>query len=155
MKKIYSFVAALVVAMVVLVSCASENTKNVTAFVQATLSKDVAQAETLMGQISAKKAELNTDEMCGFIAGINGLINIYSTTDQAKAQNLVNQLISLTDEIAAKDAEGVKKFAADSNVDIVAIAKTYKDALAAAQQAAEQAAQQAAAEENAEEEEEE
>lgn len=147
MKKIFSIVAALVVAMVMMVSCASENTKNVSAFVQAVTAKDAAKAETLMAQIAAKKAELTTDEFCGYVAGINGLVNIYAGTDQAKAQNFINQVIALTDEIAAKDAEGVKKFAADSKVDIVAIAKQYKDQLAAAQQAAEAAAQQAAAEE--------
>ena len=151
MKKIFSIVAALVVAMVMMVSCASENTKNVTAFIEAVNAKDAAKAETLLTQIAAKKAELTTDEFCGYVAGINGLVNIYAGTDQAKAQNYVNQFISLADEIAAKDAEGVKKFAADSKVDIVALAKQYKDA--AAQQAAEAAAQQAAAEEEGEEEE--
>lgn len=153
MKKIFSIVAALVVAMVMMVSCASENTKNVTAFVEAVNAKDAAKAETLLTQIAAKKAELTTDEFCGYVAGINGLVNIYAATDQAKAQNYVNQFITLADEIAAKDAEGVKKFAADSKVDIVALAKQYKDQIAAAQQAAEAAAQQAAAEEEGEEEE--
>ncbi|MBQ5402816.1 MAG: hypothetical protein IIU11_00395 [Bacteroidales bacterium] len=139
MKKIYSLVAALLVAMVVMVSCASENTKNVSALLDAVKASDVATAKSLSEKLYAVKAQLTTDESCGLAAGYLGLVAI----DEANKADYSQKVIEIVDAVNAKDAEGVKKFAAASKVDLVAAVDGIKAAQAAAQQAAE-AAQQAA-----------
>jgi len=144
MKKIYSLIAAMMVAMTILVSCASENTQKTTALLESIANKDYAKAEELATTLYTVKDQLTTEEACGFAAGLNGLVNALQSTDAAKAQDYCAKFLEIADAAVAKDAEGVKKFVAESKVDISAIAESYKAQAAAAKKAAEEAAQQAA-----------
>ena len=144
MKKIYSLIAAMIVAMTILVSCASENTQKTTALLESIANQDYAKAEDLAANLYTVKDQLTTDEACGFAVGLNGLVNALQSTDVAKAQDYCAKFIEIADATVAKDAEGVKKFAEESKVDIAAIVEDYKAQAAAAQKAAEEAAQQAA-----------
>jgi hypothetical protein len=147
MKKIYSFVAALVVAMVVLVSCASENTKKALAIYDAVKANDVAKVEALVNELSANKANLTADECVGVLAGISfQLADANQKQDVEKSKQLANNFISLyTDASAKADAAKAFETAKKNGFDAAAMAKTFQDQLAAAQAAAEQAAQAAEA----------
>ena len=152
MKKIYSFVAALVVAMVVLVSCASENTKKALAIYDAVKANDVAKVEALVNELTANKANLTADECVGVLAGISfQLADANQKQDVEKSKQLANNFISLyTDASAKADAAKAFETAKKNGFDAAAMAKTYQDQLAAAAAAAEQAAAAAEAAEQAE-----
>ncbi|MBQ3656279.1 MAG: hypothetical protein II956_05435 [Bacteroidales bacterium] len=146
MKKIYSFVAALVVAMVVMVSCASQNTQDAKSLMEALTKQDVATATTLADKLYAVKDQLTTDESCALALGFNGLANLTQAADLAQAQAFSAKFVEVASAVVAKDAEGVKKFAADSKVDVAAMLEQ----VVAAQKAAAEAAAAAAAAEAAE-----
>lgn len=146
MKKIYSFVAALVVAMTVLVSCASENAKNISAMTEAVEAKDAAKAEEFAAKLYSVKDQLTTDEACGLAAGYLKIAEVLGENAEAeKLADLKAKAVEIVDATVAKDAEGVKKFGEAANNDLVAAVQTIKDAqAAAAKKAAEEAAAQAA-----------
>ncbi|MBR4266354.1 MAG: hypothetical protein IKQ46_09895 [Bacteroidales bacterium] len=146
MKRIFSIVAALVVAMVMMVSCASQNTQDAKALIESISKNDVATATTLADKLYAAKDQLTTDESCALALGYNGLANLTKDTDLAQAQAFSQKFVEVASAVVAKDAEGVKKFADESKVNIADILNQ----VVAAQKAAEEAAAQAAAQAEAE-----
>ncbi|MCQ2975808.1 MAG: hypothetical protein MJ211_13485 [Bacteroidales bacterium] len=151
MKKIVSLLSVALVAMVMLISCASENTKKGLALMDAIKANDLAQVEQLTNELVAVKDQLTGDETVAILTGANFLINKYSQdANAAKVQEYVNLFMSSFEGISAKaDAATALETSKKGGADFQAIYDAYKAQIEAAAQA--QAEAEAAAQEEAEE----
>ncbi len=137
MKKVFSFAAAIVAAMVIMVSCASQsqNTKDSLAILDNIQAGNDKAVDSLVNLLYSVKNDLTADEALGVLCGMNYLANVYSSqNDAASASQMVKNLIDLYDIAKAKpDAASVFSEAASQGVNIEDLVSKYKAQFEAAE----------------------
>ncbi len=142
MRKVFSFAAAIVAAMVIMVSCAapSQNTKDSLAILDNIQAGNSKAVDSLVNMLYSVKNELTADEALGVLCGMNYLANVYSSqNDAASASMMAKNLIDLYETAITKpDATATFNEAKSQGVDIENLVAKYKAQFEAAAQMSEE-----------------